>query len=200
MAQDADAVSAVQNAILEGVSISAEKGSSADEKNVTCYFIFKDKPSSYFFNKIKDPRTKERKIVFEFNDTKMGQSPISYEVEPPITSFKIDSKHVDANATVKGLTPEWHDILVITLNVSQFPKEFSPSDQYNIISFSYKWSTDPNKVAIYAESEKKPPIGWIAAGGVVAIGAGVAAKVIFGTTPTPTPAQPLSIDDLPSRP
>jgi hypothetical protein len=195
--QESDATSTVQNAVLEGVNITTESGASADEKIVTCYFIFKDKPSSYFFNKVKDPRTKEKKIIFDFNDTELGSSPISYETQPPINSFKIDKKRIDANAEVKGLNPEWHDIMVVTMNVSNFPKEFSPNDQYNIISFSYKWSTDPNKIALYAESDKKSPVVPITLSSVG--GVALAAGLWFFLKPKETPPapEPLPTNDLP---
>jgi len=191
---------AIQNAVLEGVNFSTEKGATADEQIITCYFIFKDKPTSYYYNKMSDPKTKEKKIIFEFNDTQIGTSPISYEVAQPITTFKIDKDRFNANAEVKGLNPEWHDKMVVTFNVNSLPKLLTVSDQYNIISFSYKWTSDAGKTAQYAESDKKSPVVPIilsTSGGVVAA---ISLWLIFGPGKGETPVEePLRIDDLPQH-
>lgn len=71
--EDTEKKSKVQNAILEGIQISSDSGETAQEKIVTCYFIFRDKPTSYFY----EAKQKEKEIVFEFNDVIVGPSPIS---------------------------------------------------------------------------------------------------------------------------
>jgi hypothetical protein len=197
--QAADATS-VQNAVLEGVNFSVEKGATADEQIVTCYFIFKDKPSAYFYNKVRNAKTKEKKIVFEFNDTEMGASPINYESSPPITTFKIDKERFNSNAEVQGLTPEWHDKMIISFSVSNLPAELSVSDQFNIISFSYKWSTDPAKAPQYTEKESKLKAWPFVIGGAVLGAGGIIVARLVSPLPPPPSNLPLSTDDLPRRP
>jgi len=199
-AQDAADATSVQNAVLEGVNFSVEKGATADEQIVTCYFIFKDKPSGYFYNKVRDAKTKEKKIIFEFNDTEMGASPINYDASPPITTFKIDKERFNSNAEVQGLTPEWHDKMIVSFAVSNLPAELSVSDQFNIISFSYKWSTDPAKVPQYAEKENKMKAWPFAVGGAALLAGGIIGIRFITQEKDTNSNPPLPIDDLPWRP
>lgn len=133
-------VSAVQNAVLEGIQLSKEAGDSPDESIVSCYFIFRDKPSSYFY----EAKVKQKTIVFEFNDVVLGVSPIPSAKEPPIQGFRIESQKVDANKEVVGLNPEWHDILKVSFFFDAIP-EITVKDEYSVISYSFRWSTNPEK-------------------------------------------------------
>lgn len=187
----------VQNAILEGVQLSSEDNVDVeDEIIVTCYFIFKEQPTSYFY----ESKLREKKIVFEFHDTKLGASPIPSAQEPPIQGYRIEETKVNINADVKGLTPEWHDVLRVMFFLDDVP-EITVKDEYSIISFSFKWTKDPKKRKNY--TVKPPPTRKILIFGLSGLGlaGGAAAAVLYLKPEEPeTPPQPLSDDDLPQHP
>jgi hypothetical protein len=183
----------VQNAIIEGVQVSPEPGDKPDEKVVSCYFIFRDKPSSYYY----EVKMKEKKIIFEFNDTRASAAPVPSVAEPPITGFTIEQRKVDVNKDVRGLKPEWHTQIRIVFKVDQIP-EIHVNDEYNIISFSYKWTTDPKKIDRYIVKDNTKKIIFWSTGGVGVVG--VAAFLAYILRPGPEPLDEISIEDLPKRP
>jgi hypothetical protein len=188
-ASSGDAI--VQNAVIEGVQISSEPGDVADEKVVSGYFIFRDKPSSFFY----DVRLKEKKVVFEFNDTKTGSAPISSPTEPPITGFDVEQRKIDINKDVRGLKPEWHTQVKITFKMDQMPK-ITVNDEYNVISFSYKWSSDPKRLKRYIEGPG-PNIALWSSATLGVLGTGVAAYLLFIKQPPDTAQTSITITDLP---
>jgi hypothetical protein len=184
----------VQNALLEGVQLSSEAGSKPGEKVVSCYFIFRDKPSSFF----SEVNHREKKIVFEFYDSKKSASPIPEAVESPISRLVVEEKRVDLNKDVKGLNPDWHDLLTATFYVDHIP-DITVNEEYNIISFSYKWTSDPSALKEYIVKDKRKlvvPIT-LATSGVVA-GAFLTAYLLKDDQP-PGPEM-LNANDLPFRP
>lgn len=183
----------VQNAVLEGIQFSSEPGKEPEEKVITCYFIFRDKPSSYFY----EVRKKTKKLVFEFNDTQKGTSPVASQKETPIEGFEIEQKKIDVNKEVRGLNQEWHDLISVSFDLSMLP-QVHVSDEYNVISFSYKWTTDPLKIKNYVVQDdgKKNLVIWGSVGGLALIGGGILIFLPHKTTPPPGP---LSKDDLPSH-
>jgi len=195
---DAGRVSSIQNAVLEGIQLSSEPGQEAHERIITCYFIFRDKPSSYFY----EAKPKENKLVFEFNDTELGASPIPSMQEKPIQGFRVEPIKVDVNAEVKGLKPEWHDVIRVSFYMDAVP-EISVKDEYSVISYTFTWSTDPSKQKAYMAvdaGQKSKTLMFSIGGGV---GLAAAAGVVWyflqgGKTPDKTPE--LSIDDLPRHP
>jgi hypothetical protein len=183
----------VQNALLEGVQLSSEAGSKPGEKIVSCYFIFRDKPSSFF----SEVNHREKKLVFEFYDSKKSSAPIPESVEAPVTRFVVEEKRVDLNKDVKGLNPDWHDLLTATFYVDHIP-DITVNEEYNIISFSYKWTTDPSALKEYVVKDKRRlvvPIT-LATGGVVA-GAFLTAYLL--KPPPPPELEILEDNDLPIR-
>lgn len=191
---DAAMESEVQNAIIEGVQLTAEPGERPDEKIVSGYFIFRDKPSSYFY----ETKLREKKLIFEFNDTRIGSSPVPTAVELPIKGFLIEQGKVDVNKAVKGLKPEWHDLIRVVFDLEAVP-QVHVNDEYSIISFSFKWTSDPSRVAKYTVKDKTPRvIFWSVAGvGSVAIGAVVA--FLLNKPPVEPELAPLSKTDLPDH-
>jgi hypothetical protein len=139
-----------QNALLEGVQISSEPSSVEGEKVVTCYFIFRDKPTSFFY----EMKAKEKKLVFEFHDVKKGAAPIESLAEPPIKGFVVEEQRVDVNAEIQGLTPEWHDVTKVVFDLEALPV-ITVNEEYSVISFSYKWGTDPSRMEEYVQKEGK---------------------------------------------
>ncbi|MDD5674947.1 MAG: hypothetical protein PHC61_12325 [Chitinivibrionales bacterium] len=186
----------VQNAVLEGVQLSADTSSSKQgEMVVSCYFIFMDKPSSYFY----EVRKRTKQLVFEFNDTKMGTSAINSIQQAPIEGFTVEKKTVDINKTVRGLKPEWHSQVVVTFSLSAIPI-LNITEQYGVVSFNYKWNSDPSKMASYMEKDNSKKVMYWTGGGVLAAGAGVAAYLVFGPKKQPEQTGPLPDNDLPNHP
>ena len=196
-AEDAPDVSGdgiTQNAIIEGVQLSSEPGEKSDEKIVSCYFIFRDKPSSYFY----EVRAKEKKIVFEFNDTKASSAPIPSTAEPPVKGFATEQRKIDINKEVKGLKPEYHSQVRVSFQLDAVP-EIHVVDEYNVISFSYKWSDNPAKAQKYVVKDgSKKVVIWSSAA-VAGIGAAALGYWIYNRPPAPTPLGEIPINDLPSH-
>lgn len=174
---DDSKMSMVQNAVLEGIQISKEPGESPGENIVTCYFIFRDKPTSYFY----ETKRKQKLIEFEFSDVVQGSSPIPSVQEAPIQRFKIEGSKVDVNKDVVGLNPEWHDIVKVTFYFDALPK-ITVKDEYSIISFSFKWSAKGATDEYVDEERSKAPLFIAIFGGIGA--AGAAGLVLFFTQDT----------------
>lgn len=187
--------SAAQNAVLEGIQISSEPGEVSDEKIYTCYFIFRDKPTSYFY----EAKQKENIIVFEFNDVELGASPIPSVKELPIQGFRIETDKVDANKEVVGLTPEWHDIVKVNFYMDGIPL-INVKDEYSVISFSFKWSTNPEKQKMLVKKEtNNRPLILSLIGGAALVAGGVVTYFLVKPETTTGP-QELDIKDLPKPP
>jgi hypothetical protein len=182
-----------QDAVIEGLQVSVDKSSVNDEIVVNCYFIFRDKPSSYFYNIDR----KENKLTFEFVDARSGSSPIAALEQAPIREIVIEEDQTDANKDVKGLNPEWHDVIRISFELEYLPV-ISVSNEQNIISFNYKWTTDSEKIPQYLYKDKFPLIFWASGGVLGAIGGGVLAYFLWPKKETVID-RVLKIDDLPSR-
>ena len=180
----------IPTAVIEGVQVSAEPGERSDEKIISGYFIFKDKPSSYFY----EVKVKEKQIVFEFNDTRTSGAPVPSVAEPPIKGFTVEDRKVNVNKEIKGLKPEYHNQIKVVFSLSAVPI-VRVSDEYNVISFSYKWTTDSTKLDKYViKPAKKWP--WLVGGGSLLIG-GVVLAYILLQPPEPIILENLSIGDLP---
>ena len=189
-----DATGVVRNAVLEGIQISSEATGARGEKLVTCYFIFKDKPSSYFY----EIKKKLKRMVFEFNDTEKGTSPIASINESPLGGFVIEQKKIDVNKEVKGLNQEWHDLVAVTFDLTKIPR-IDVKDEYNVISFSYRWTSDPSKEEDYEIGEdnrnKVVVLGTVGATGL--IGGGILWYFLTHKGSSNEPEGPIPINDLP---
>ena len=183
---DEGKVSLVQNAVLEGVQISKEPGESPDESIITGYFIFRDKPSNYFY----EVKKKQKLIEFEFDDVVEGSSPIASVEEPPIKGFKIESRKIDKNKDVVGLNPEWHDVIKVTFRCDAVPK-INVKDEYSIISFSFRWSTKEDKAEIYTDNDRnRKPLLFVLLGTGAALG-GLGAYLFLKPNEDDTERKPL---------
>jgi hypothetical protein len=93
---------------------------------------------------------------------------------------------------------EWHDMIRVIFDVDHMPK-VHVSDEYSIISFSFKWTSDPAKYKLYTvkdNSRKVVAITSATIGGVL-IGGGVYGLIKFLEPP---PAQePIFTGDLPDH-
>jgi hypothetical protein len=183
-----------QNAVLEGVQISSEPSSVEGERIVTTYFIFRERPSSFFY----EMKTKEKKLIFEFHDVKKGAAPIESVSEPPIKGFEVKEERIDVNAEIQGLRPEWHDVTKVVFDLEAVPI-ITVNEEYSVISFSYKWGTDPSRMDEYVQQEGKRKwwlIGSLAGVGLAG-GAGVAIWLLTQEEPPASDDGPLDIEDLP---
>ncbi len=181
------------NAIIEGLQVSVENGVVQDEIVVTCYFIFRDKFSSYFYNIDR----KENKLTFEFVDARTGSSPIAALEQAPIKEIVIEEDQNDANKSVKGLSAEWHDVIRISFELEYLPV-ISVTNEQNIVSFSYKWTTDSEKVPKYLYKDKFPLLFWGSVGVLGGIGGGILTYFLIPKK-VPVVDNVLSLDDLPAR-
>ncbi len=184
-----------QNAIIEGIQLTAEKSETTDERVISCYFIFRDKPTSYFY----EAKIRDKKLIFEFNDTRTGSSPVPTTSEYPIKGFKIESGKMDINKDVKGLMPEWHDMIRVVFDMDQMPN-VHVSDEYSIISFSFKWTSDPTKYKLYTVKDNSRKVVAITTATVGGALLGGGAYVLYRILQPPEPEKAVSIDDLPQRP
>lgn len=187
--------SIIKTAVIEGVQVSSEPGEKPDEKVVTCYFIFQDKPSSYFY----EVKLKEKKIVFEFNDTKKSDAPINFSAEQPMKDFTVEQKQININKEIKGLKAEFHNQVRVTFNVTAVPK-IQVSDEFNVISFTYKWTSDPAKQKEFIVVDPGPKVIIWSGASVATIGAGALVYFLFFGPKPPPPPGPLEIGDLPKHP
>jgi hypothetical protein len=191
-----NAESGAQNAVVEGIQLTSDTTEVADEKIITGYFIFRDKPTSYFY----EIKPREKKLIFEFNDTEMGNSPVPSVAEDPILGFTLEQKKVDINKDVKGLRPEWHDQIRVTFDLKAVP-EIRVVDEYSIITFNFKWTNNPSKIKEYAAKDKSPAVILWSTAGLTGVGLGALGYYLFlREPPEPPGSQPLSIEDLPTRP
>jgi hypothetical protein len=180
------------DAVIEGLQVSVDKGAQ-DEVFVSCYFIFRDKPSSYFYNIDR----KENKLIFEFVDARAGSSPIAALEQAPIKEIVIEEDQSNANKEIKGLNPEWHDVIRISFELEYLPV-ISVTNEQNIISFSYKWTTDSEKIPLYLHKDKFPMVFWLSGGVLGAIGGGVLTYFLLPKKDNVV-SNVLSKEDLPQR-
>jgi len=197
--KDEEKKSLVQNAVMEGIQLTSEPGVKTDESIITCYFIFRDRPTSYFYQ----TNPKHKTITFEFNDVELGTSPIPSTSQPPILGYTINHEMVDANKEIVGLNPEWHDVVRVVINLDRVPK-IAVKDEYSVINFSFTWSTDIKTQDTLVEKlpvsmTKKVLIG---AGGVAAIGAGIGIYMLVKKPDGDTKSEnnDLNANDLPVHP
>ena len=113
------------------MQITTELSEVPDEKLISVYFIFRDKPSSYFW----EIKPRENNVVFEFHDTNTGTSPVPSVSESPIKGFTIEEGKIDINKDVRGLKPEWRDRIKVIFNMEAIP-EIHVNDEFSIVSFS----------------------------------------------------------------
>jgi hypothetical protein len=183
-----------QSATLEGIQTTSQTGKMPAENNVSYFFVFKDKPSSYFY----EFDMKNKKLIFEFNDAQLADSVSQNPVQnAPVTGIVVTQKKVDVNSQVKGLTPEWHGLVTITLSLTKIP-HINVKDDKNIISLNYLWTSDTAQEKNYESQNttgKKKYLLWGAIGGVGV--AGIAAGIIAGSGKSQS--SQLSTSDLPVR-
>lgn len=184
----------VGNGVLEGIQISTDKGATPDEVVVSCYFIFRDKFSAFYH----DIKRKPNRIIFEFYDAEPGTSPIPTSSQAPIIGFDIEKKKVDMNKDMRGLNPDWHDMVQVIFNLTEVP-QIAVTEEYSVVSFTYKWTTDPDKLKNYIAKEKNNRVLLWSLTGVGALAGGAVAYFLLQPPDPPPPESSLIITDLPGH-
>ena len=87
----------------------------------------------------------------------------------------------------------------MTFQLDKVP-EIRVVDEYNVISFSYKWSDNPAKTDNYVLKEGSNKTIWISSACVAGVGAGALAYWYFKKPSTTPPLGPIDVGDLPNRP
>lgn len=151
------------------VSMDTEQGMTPDEKAVFITFQFNRKPSNYFHYYMNDPT----RLVFDFNDTKLGDDAIVLVPEQPYLTCNVEGMKVDINRDVEGLEADIRDMVRISMS-SDYKIHYSVRDERFSVILNYHWSTDPAKQQQYIIREKSKWWLWTLLG-TGAVGGGVAA-------------------------
>jgi len=187
--------SAVKNATLEGIQLLSEPSGVDGDSTISCYFIFKGNPSNYFFNTL----VREKRLVFEFNDVVQGISAIESTEHLPILGYRLETEKINSNEEIAGLKPEWHDIMRFTLYFEKLPI-VTVKDEYGVVSFSFKWSTDIEKQKELIVKEGNKPLAIALIGGSI-VGLAALGVSLFLTQDDDVAETPdVSLDGLPSHP
>jgi hypothetical protein len=75
--------------------------------------------------------------------------------------------------------------------------EIHVNDEYSIVSFSFKWSSDPAKVEKYMVKDPKKKILILSCSSIAGLGLGAAIIVLAAQPDEPPPLEPLDKSDLP---
>jgi hypothetical protein len=135
-----------QNAVLKSIEfVSTPSEKVKDEFVGTCRFVFYNHPSSYFYYY---SNHKKKSLTFEFNDVEPGKDTIPSTKLAPFTGFTLEDFNVDVNKEVKGLQPEFHHGVKVSINTEWFP-HLVVSENVDTISFSYTRTTDTTRFHSY---------------------------------------------------
>jgi hypothetical protein len=184
---------AEEAAIIEVIQASTEPGLKPEEKIVSWYVIFQSKKASNYSYVMQE---NEKKLVFEFSNTKCKQ--FSSLAEPPVQGFTIET--IGSDTSKSGSVSAASSSLVrVTFTLDAVPV-IVVNDEFNIISFSYKWTTNPKKESEYILKKSPNKIIIWSAAGVAGVGLGIGGYFILRTTHTAPGPEGLSTSDLPVHP
>lgn len=136
---------------IEGVQFTKKQGPTADSKELTIVFLLTEKPSAYF--NYYDPVKKA--VVFDFYDTRIGESIMEPIHEHPITNSTVELFKLDLNKDVAGLKPDIRDVVRVSL-MTDVDLEYELQEDYGVITMNFKW----NKKIAGQFSRKKTAIYW----------------------------------------
>jgi len=146
----------VQNALLVNISSTINPGQESSEQIVSINIQLSQKPSTWFY----EVDFKKKAVIFEFNDTKSSVLENSLIMHSPITACKFEEKVINVKKSNKVLKPDSHNQLRVSFYFKDLPMVFpkDSGDSKNIY-FTFKWSSDPQKLKYYIlhENVKKDP-------------------------------------------
>jgi hypothetical protein len=186
-------VPAEEPAIIEVIQASTEPGLKPEEKIVSWYIIFQSKKASNYSYVVQE---NEKKLVFEFSNTKSKQFPSL--AEPPVQGFSIETIGADTSKSGGG-TAASSSLVRATFALDAIPV-ITVNDEFNIISFSYKWTTNPKKVEEYILKKSPSKIIIWSAAGLTGVGLGIGGYFILRNRHVDQGPVGLSTIDLPVHP
>lgn len=136
---------------IEGVQFTKKAGPTEGSKDLTIVFLLTEKPSAYF--NYYDPVKKS--VVFDFYDTRIGESIMDPIHEHPITNSTVELFKLDLNKDVQGLKPDIRDVVRVSLQ-TPFDLEYELQEDYGVITMNFKW----NKKTERAFNSKARAIYW----------------------------------------
>lgn len=152
--EDAPTRSAEEQGIIctiEGVQFTKKAGPTEGSKELTIVFLLTEKPSAYF--NYYDPVKKS--VVFDFYDTRIGESIMEPIREHPITGSTVELFKLDLNKDVAGLKPDIRDVVRVSLQ-TPYDLEYELQEDYGVITMNFKW----NKKMEKAFARKKNAFYW----------------------------------------
>ncbi len=120
---------------IEGVQFNKKIGATPDSKELSVVFLLTEKPSAYF--NYYDPIKKA--IVFDFYDTKIGESIMDAIHEHPISNSTVELFKLDLNKDVEGMKPDLRDVVRVTL-FTAFDLEYEVQEDFGVITMAFKWN------------------------------------------------------------
>lgn len=174
---------------IEGVQFEKKQGASPDAKEISLVFLLTEKPSAYF--NYYDPVKKA--VIFDFYDTKIGESIMEPVREHPITNSTVEQFKLDLNKDVAGLRPDIRDVARVML-FTNFDLDYEVQEDEGVITMNFKW----NKKVESNFNRKKRSIYWKFPLALAALG-GVGAVTWWYLQPEPPATDPI-VGPLPSRP
>ncbi len=175
---------------IEGVQFS-KRESSDKNKELSIVFLLTEKPSAYF--NYYDPVKKA--IVFDFYDTRIGESIMDPIHEDPITNSSVELFKLDLNKDVAGLRPDIRDVVRVSL-FTKYDFEYDVQEDYGVITMSFKWSS---KIAARMK-RKKNAFYWEFPLALAALGGGGYAAYEFWLKKDPPPPTFQEVMGLPPSP
>ncbi len=136
---------------IEGVQFTKKDGPTEGSKELTVVFLLTEKPSAYF--NYYDPVKKA--VVFDFYDTRIGESIMDPIHEHPITNSTVELFKLDLNKDVQGLRPDIRDVVRVSL-MTPYDLEYELQEDYGVITMNFKW----NKKTERAFTRKKNAFYW----------------------------------------
>ena len=136
---------------IEGVQFTKKAGPTEGSKELTIVFLLTERPSAYF--NYYDPVKKA--IVFDFYDTRIGESIMEPIREHPISNSTVELFKLDLNKDVAGLKPDIRDVVRVSL-MTPYDMEYELQEDYGVITMNFKWSKKIEK----GFSRKKNAIYW----------------------------------------
>lgn len=136
---------------IEGVQFTKKAGPKEGSKELTIVFLLTEKPSAYF--NYYDPVKKT--VVFDFYDTRIGESIMEPIHEHPITGSSVELFKLDLNKDVAGLKPDIRDVVRVSLN-TPYDLEYELQEDYGVITMNFKWDKSTERKF----TRKKNAIYW----------------------------------------
>ncbi len=163
----------VQNIVLHDIKIDSKNTGIKGEKKIRIDFILSQKPTNYFHYFLNKPK----RIVFDFYDTKPGDTPIHVLTERPFVSCRVEKLKVDMNKEVKGLAPDIRDLTRVTF-LSKYEIIYNVVSNHGKITMFYHWTNDKLKQEQYIVKRKSNWWLWTFAS-FTAVGGGTAGYLLM---------------------